>query len=299
MVDADQLYPSLMKHHKLLSRAVREPERFNPILDTSLRLKAEGKKEEREPYKLICNITYGAEGDKTNAMYDPLHRNLVCVFGQVFLLDLIEKIEPICKLIQSNTDGILILVKKKNLDELKSIIHEWEERTHLHMSSDEYVTVVQKDVNGYLVIDKDGNYKAKGAYVKKLSALDYDLPIVNKAVKEYLINGIHPRETIMNCDNLIDFQKIYKISSNYSYAVWRGERLNGKVFRVFASTNPEDTIIGKTKGEGLTVEKFALSPDHAFIWNGNVVGVKVPEYLDKEFYIDLAIKRINDFGISL
>ena len=168
------------------------------------------------------------------------------------------------------------------------------------MSFDEYVKVVQGDVNSYLVVDKDGHYKAKGAYVKELSALDYDLPIVNKAIKDYLVKGIHPRETIMNCDNLMDFQKIYKISSKYSYAVWRDKRLNGKVFRVFASKDSHDTIIGKTKGDGMTVEKFALSPDHAFIWNRGVIGAKVPAKLDKEWYVNLAISRIMDkFGIEV
>ena len=300
MADVNQLYPSLMVKYNILSRAVHHPERFEIILDTSLRLKDEGKKKEREPYKLINNIAYGASGDKYNAMYDPLHRNLVCVFGQVLLLDLIEKIEPVCKLIQSNTDGVLLLVKKKDLDTLENIIHKWENRTRLKMSFDEYVKVVQGDVNNYLVVDKDGHYKAKGAYVKELSALDYDLPIVNKAIKDYLVNVIPPRETVMNCDNLMDFQKIYKISSKYSYAVWRDTKLNGKVFRVFASKDSHDTIIGKTKGDGMTVEKFALSPDHAFIWNRGVIGAKVPAKLDKEWYVNLAISRISDkFGIEV
>ena len=300
MADVNQLYPSLMVEYNILSRAVEHPERFRSILDTSLKLKAEGKKKEREPYKLINNISYGASGDKYNPMFDPLHRNLVCVFGQVLLLDLIEKIEPFCKLIQSNTDGVLLLVKKKDLDTIKSIISDWEKRTRLKMSYDEYVRVMQGDVNNYLVVDHNGKYKSKGAYVKELTPLDYDLPIVNKAVKEYLVNGTHPRETIMNCNMLMEFQKIYKVSSKYEYAVWRDEKLKGKVFRVFASTDPYDTIIGKTKGEGMTVEKFALSPDHCFIWNRNILGVEVPKNLDKEYYVQLAISRITDkFGVEV
>ena len=299
MVDVDQLYPSLMVYYNLLSRAVKQPEKYKGILDTSLKLKAEGKKKERQPYKDICNITYGSEGDKYNAMYDPLHRNLVCVFGQVLLLDLVEKIEGHCKLIQANTDGLLVLVKKKDVGILKDIIHAWEDRTYLHMSFDEFKTIFQKDVNNYVAITKDGHFKSKGAYVKELTPLDYDLPIVNKAVKDYLVNGTHPKETIMACDELMEFQKIYKVSSKYAYAVWGDEKVKGKVFRVFASTNSKYGVFGKTKGDGLTVERFALSPDHTFIWNKNVVGVKVPEHLDKEFYVSLAIKRIEDFGIEV
>jgi hypothetical protein len=299
MADVDQLYPSLMVQYNLLSRAVREPERFKVILETSLRLKAEKKKKEREPYKRICNITYGAEGDKYNAMYDPLHRNLVCVFGQVLLLDLIEHIEGFVELIQSNTDGILVKIKRADFDRLDDAVFEWEQRTRLHMSFDCYERVYQKDVNNYILIDYDGNLKTKGAYVKGLSALDNDLPIVNLAVRDYITKGIHPSVTINGCDDLIQFQKVVKVSSKYAYGVWNGQRMKDKTFRVFASKRDSDGLIGKCKGEGATIEKFSNTPDRCFIWNDSVDGVACPDYLDKGWYVDLAIKRINDFSIEV
>lgn len=95
MADVDQLYPTIMIEYELLSRNVKQPVKFKNILNTSLQLKREGKKKEREPFKRICNITYGAEGDKYNPMYDPRNRLLVCVYGQLFILDLIEKVEVI------------------------------------------------------------------------------------------------------------------------------------------------------------------------------------------------------------
>lgn len=294
MADVDQLYPSLMVEYDLLSRAVQEPERFKVILNTSLRLKAEKKKKEREPYKRICNITYGAMGDKYNPMYDPLHRNLVCVYGQVLLLDLIEKIEPICQLIQSNTDGILVKIKRADFERLDDTVYEWEKRTRLHMSFDCYKRVVQGDVNNYIVVDYDGHSKSKGAYVKGLNDLDNDLPIVNKAITDYIVNGINPRDTINGCDELIQYQKVVKVSSKYAYGTWNGQRLTDTTFRVFASKRPNDGFIGKCKKEGAKPEKFANSPDNCFIWNEAVKGVKCPDYLDKQWYIDLANKRLKD-----
>lgn len=352
MADVNQLYPSLMVEYGLLSRAVHEPQRFTNVLDTSLRLKAEGKKREREPYKLICNITYGTMGDKYNPMYDPLHRNLVCVFGQVLLLDLVEKIEPVCKLIQSNTDGILVLVKRKDVDTLKSIVSEWEDRTRLKMAYDEYEKVYQGDVNNYVVVDYKGKYKSKGAYVKSLNPLDNDLPIVNRAITDYLVNGIHPRDTIMASDKLIDFQKVVKVSSKYAYAVkvdshlekhpygqckhfhsneydgycWKYKkhgrdvtckncphyevemvtitdnetRLNDRTFRVFASSRPTDGMLKKVKTDGVKSEKFANTPEKCFIWNESVTDVPIPDYLDRDWYLNLAIERIRDkFNIEV
>ena len=50
----------------------------------------------------------------------------------------------------------------------------------------------------------------------------------------------------------------------------------------------------------MTVEKFALSPDHVFIWIRGVIEGKVPAKLDKEWYVNLAISRISDkFGIEV
>lgn len=67
--------------------------------------------------KIVLNSTYGILKDKNNPLYDPLMSNNVCVTGQLLLLDLIEKVEPYCQLIQSNTDGIYMLVK--NMETVK------------------------------------------------------------------------------------------------------------------------------------------------------------------------------------
>lgn len=300
MADVDQLYPTLMTRYKLLSRAVRDYKKFENILATSLRLKAEKKKKEREPYKKICNITYGAEGDSLNPMYDPLHRNLVCVFGQVLVIDLIEKLEPFCELIQSNTDGILIKIKAKDFDLLDDTVYAWEQRTGLHMSFDCYKTVYQGDVNNYLIIDYDGHYKSKGAYVKELSELDNDLPIVNEAIVKYLTEDVEPRATVNACDDLIKFQKVVKVSSKYKFGWHNGKAQSDKTYRVFASLDVRDTYIGKCKEKGATIEKFANTPAHCFIWNEEVKGVKVPAKLDRKWYIALAEKRLREkFGMEL
>lgn len=299
MADVSQLYPYLMYQYKLLSRGC--PDEAYDILkhtiDTSIQLKNEGKKKEREPYKRFNNIIYGAEGDYSNPMYDPLHRNLVCIFGQLLILDLIEKIENFTTLIQSNTDGIFLKIKRADFLSLDDAVYEWEQRTGLTMTFDIYKKVVQKDVNNYLVVDYKGGMKTKGGYVKSLNPLDYDLPIVNKAVVEYLTKNILPEQTINNCNDLIEFQKIVKVSSKYSFGWHNHKKLTEKTFRVFASTLDSDTYIGKCKGEGMTIEKFANTPEHCFIVNEDVKSMIVPAKLNRKWYIDLAYKRIKDFGM--
>lgn len=326
-IDVDQLYPTLMIQYHLLSRAVEEPQRFKNILDTSLRLKREGKKKEREPYKRICNITYGAEGDMFNPMYDPLHRNLVCVFGQVLIIDLLEKIEDLIELLQSNTDGIFVKLEKRNVPELKRRIADWENRTGLKMSYEAFTAIYQKDVNNYIAIpegdlyDENGKprWHSKGAYVKELSDLDYDLPIVNEAVKQYLLCGTPVDRTVLGCRELRKFQKIVKLSSKYKWVeheqgtkeIWvqmkrRGEwitvpqrtiRYDNKAYRVFASTDPNDGKLLKCDGVR-NPAKFGNTPDNCFIFNDDLNGVCIPSKLDKQYYIELAKKRLEDFGID-
>ena len=301
MADVAQLYPTLMVVYHLLSRGVTKPELFKHILATSLRLKAEHKKKEREPYKRICNITYGAEGDKNNAMYDPLHRTLVCIFGQLLVIDLIEKLEtiPSFKLFQSNTDGILVLIKRKDFEAFDDIVYEWEQRTGLTMEFDYFKSIYQKDVNNYIAVGYDGEMKPKGSYVKSLNRLDNDLPIINKAMSEYMTKGVSIEATINGCDDLIMFQKIVKISRKYLYGLHNNIKLTDKTFRVFASNNFNDDGIYKVKSLDKNPEKFANTPEHCFIWNDSVNNIKVPGWLDKSWYIDLTKKRLVQFGIEI
>ena len=297
MIDVGQLYPNLMILYDLISRTVTKPEQLKFILSESMRLKALKMKKEREPFKRVCNIVYGAMGDPTNPMYDPLHRNLVCVFGQVLIVDLIDKIEDFCTIIQNNTDGLMLKLKRADFERLDDAVWEWEQRTGLGMEFDYFKKVIQKDVNNYIIVSADGEMKTKGAYVKKLSPIDHDLPIVNKALIDYMVNNVPVEQTINCCDDLMQFQKIVKISNKYLYGWHRGQRLKLKVFRVFASNDPDDTIIGKVKTKGGKPEKFANTPEKCFLDNGHVNGKAIPEKLDRGWYIALAKERLKQFGV--
>ena len=297
MFDADvgQLYPNIMRIYGLLSRAARKPEMIGYILDTSMRLKAEGKKKEREPYKRQCNIVYGAEGDMFNPLYDPLHRKLVCVFGQVFLIDLLDKIEDIVTLINSNTDGIFFKVKKKDIPELKRRVAEWEERTQLEMEYSEFTKFISKDVNNYVAVKADGGIHAKGGYVKDLNDLDYDLPIVNEALRNRMIFGTPVGWVEHEQGYNPWYTKRGKLNIRYDSF----NKYDNKAYRVFASKDDNDGRLMKCKNipSGVKKDKFGNTPDHCFIYNGDILGVEIPSKLDRQYYIDLAKKRLEDFGI--
>lgn len=294
--DVESFYPALMIEYDFLSRNVKHPEKYREIRDKRLEFK-KSKDPRQQPYKIVLNSTYGASKDQYNNLYDPLQANNVCINGQLLLLDLIEHVEANTsfKLIQSNTDGVMF--KLNSADDIpvyESICKEWEERSRMSLEHDIINKVVQKDVNNYIIVMEDGKVKSKGAYVKKLDKLDNDLPIVNKALMEYFINGVPVEVTINEAKYLIDFQKVVKVSSKYKYALHGDKKLNEKILRVFASKNYSDKGVYKINSKGKP-EKIAGTPEHCFIENGDVNGKRISRKLDRSWYIDVAKKRIVDF----
>ena len=302
-VDVASFYPRLMIYHKLLTRNSKNPEKFKEIFERRIQLKKEGKKKEQAPLKIVINSTYGACKDVYSAAYDPRQANLITLNGQLMLLDLIEHLEAIpgFDLIQSNTDGLIISLPNddESFDKMDDICYEWEQRCNMELEFDEIESIYQKDVNNYVFRFVNGKLERKGAYVKELNPLDFDLPIVNKALVDYMMNKVAVETTIGLCDDLIMFQKIAKLSGKYEYVEHNNKKYTYKCYRVFASKDPSDGRLLKVKKKetGMVGEKFANTPESCFIFNDDVTDVKVPAKLDKQWYIDLAHKRLNDFGL--
>lgn len=296
MADVASLYPSLMIRYNLHSRNMKDPKKFEQIYHDRLRLKKE-KNPLQLPLKLVLNSTYGVMKDPNNDLCDPRQSNRVCIYGQLLLLDLIEKLEGHCQLIQSNTDGILIrLYDPDDYYLIDDICYEWEQRTDLNLEFDEYGEVFQKDVNNYVIISHDGkHFKSKGLYVKKLNDLDNDLPILNTALIQYMVHGVPVEDTILKCNELKQFQLVSKISSKYSHILYGDRRIKEQTVRAFASRENKPGI-KKVHASTKKVAKIPNSPEHCFIWNDEVNNVPVPAELDRQWYIDFARKRLKDFG---
>lgn len=301
IIDVTAYYPSLQKKYHFGYRVMNHPENFEFIHDSNIAYKRKDDKKARQPFKIMDNAISGQMKQKSSALYDPMSNNSICINGQLLLLDLVEHIEPYCELIQNNTDGIIVKLKdyEHDFDVLDDVVYEWEQRTGMKMDFDTYIgTIYQKDVNNYLLIDrKTGAVKAKGGYVMKLNDLSYDLPIINKALVDYMIHGIPVRRTIMECQDLREFQLVSRISSKYTHILYGDKPIKEKCIRVFASNNPADPGVKKVHAVRKTTAKLTNSPEHCFIFNDDVKSVPVPDKLDRQWYIDFANKRLSDFGV--
>lgn len=309
--DVASMYPTTDIEYGLLSRKFKNPDDFKQMRDFRLKLKSE-KNPKNKALKPMINGVYGAGKDRNNPSYDPLMANLTCIFGQMFILDLIDKLEPYCRLLQTNTDGIFVLCENEEMkNKVIEITNQVGERLKMEFEIDEYTKLIQKDVNNYIAVKKNGELECKGAMVKFNKPIDNDLPILNDAVRNYLAYDIPVEQTINECTEYIKFQKVIKLSAKYK-EIWygngvsgkgskissiNGEILKGKVHRVFASKRQSDGSIYKLKIEkGVkSYEQFANTPTHLFIDNEDVHDKSIPEYLDKEYYINEAKKRIDMF----
>lgn len=298
------LNPHLMTINGYTSRSIPSPKVYEDVLEKRMEAKASGDKAKANALKLVCNTTYGCLLNKYNPLYDPLMARSVCISGQLYLLELAEhmhrEIEGL-RIIQLNTDGIMVEFDESDYDKVREITQEWQDRTGFELEEDSIVKIAQKDVNGYIEVQSNGKAKAKGGYLVRGIApagafnVNNNASIVATALKEYFVNGVPVEDTINACDDIFQFQIIAKAGAKYKEAYHLVDDVQmpiQKVNRVYATADPRYGKLYKVKAENDSTAKIEMLPDHCIIDNNNELTIKD---IDKSFYIEMAKKRLNDF----
>lgn len=222
--DVASLYPSLMVYNGYTSRNIPSAATFEEVYHTRLNAKMNGDKHTANTLKLILNTTYGASLATTNPLYDPLMGRSVCITGQLYILELAMRYLEACgtvRIIQLNTDGIMISLDESELPTIYKINDEWMDSKKLILEEDKIRKIVQKDVNNYVMVFDNGKVKTKGAYVTwgiaaaGAFSINNNFTVVKKAVVDYFVNGTPVEETIHNCDDIFQFQIIAKAGGGY------------------------------------------------------------------------------------
>lgn len=300
IADVGSYYPSMIIQYGFASRNSPDADAYKDVYVKRMAAKHSGDKVTANSLKLVLNTYYGATKNQYNDLYDPRMANAICITGQLFLTDLIEKLEavPGFELIQSNTDGIIIRYPAKADERIRDVIHEWEQRTRLTMELSEVRSIAQKDVNNYIMEDGEGHIKSKGGYVSLYHKGDFkmnSLQIIHKAIGDYFLHGTPVEDTINACQDPLAFQIIAKAGGTYTGVV---HEMDGRLYpvqrvnRVYAS-NMHDILgtLYKTKADGRR-DKIASLPDHCEIDNDNIISI---DDIDREWYIELAKKRVQDY----
>lgn len=309
-VDASSYYPSMLIQFDCLSRAVKNPSVFKAIFDERIMLKHKKNRtpeenDSQQANKLVLNTTFGASGNKWLDLYDPYMCTRCCRVGQIFLAALANKLVktvPSLKIVQTNTDGILVYVKRKELPLVKMLQKEWSDISGITMEEDVIQKIWQKDVNNYLLVNKDGSLKRKGMWlmdtwtkpgyflISPLTAY-----ISQRAVIEYLAYGKDIVKTIVGCKNILDFAMTCKKGPTYRGVVQRladGTEIPlYKCNRVYAS---KDKTLGKIykykvyKGETRYAQMPSI-PESCRLINNSLDSYDFDEIkkdLDYMFYIN-------------
>jgi hypothetical protein len=302
--DVSSLYPSLIEQYHYLSRNVPDPELFYAIRRDRIRAKHEGDKQTATDLKLPLNTVSGAQENRYNDLYDPLPTRSLRISGQLFLTVLTVRLLTACKtikLLNLNTDGLMYSIDKEEVPLVDKIAHEWEVETRFELEVDEIERVWIKDVNNLLIVKKGGSVKKVGGYlnygvsVKGAWAINNNMIVVKKALVEFFVHGTPVEETVNGDTDIFDFQLIAKAGAKYreAYHLVDGVPVSvQKVNRVYATKDQRYGKLFKVKAENDSTAKIEMLPEHCIIDNDNQLSI---DDVDRQFYIDMAKKRINDF----
>ena len=320
--DVASLYPNSMLNFGYCSRAMEDPEAYRKLVERRLGYKHSGDKLRSNALKLPINTTYGAMLNAYNDLADRWAGRSVCISNQLAMTMLITMLCQQCKTIDFvniNTDGIMFTIDRNEVEISERIIKEWSDVTKFEMERDDFKKVIQKDVNNYIGITPEGKLKTKGGYVSLYEKGNFktnSLQIIHRSIVEYLVNNVPVEKTINECTDIFAFQQIVKTGGTFegSYHYVNGVREPiQKVNRVYAVKDPKYGAV--VKGKWITEKRkknkdtgkmestpvdppqwsetiISECPDHAFIDNENVLTV---DDLDKDYYIDMAKKRIDKY----
>lgn len=306
-VDVNQFYPSMIVENGYLSRNVKDKDRYRKCTIERLEAKKNGDTKTANSLKLVNNTTFGAQKNKYNPLYDPKMALSICLSGQLYLLELATHLyeETSCELIQLNTDGIMLRIRRNMIDKLNDIVSEFEDRTHFKFETDDIQTIIQRDVNNYLEMQTNGKRKLKGGClvrgISKAGAfkVNNNYNIVPLAVEKYFFEGIPVEDTINACNDTFMFQIIAKVGQTYK-SCYHFKLIDGqavyepiqKCNRVYASFDTSKGTIYKQKKDGGTMELVASLPPSVVIDNEAKITI---DKVNKSWYIDKAKEIVNDF----
>lgn len=337
-VDAGSFYPNLMVAWKGLSRTIADPSKFAGLIKTRLELKSvigpfedkygkhpenapeeeyvayKNAKEASQAYKLILNTTYGASGNKYLDLYDPYMTTYTCRLGQLLLTALANNLytsigKNNIKIIQTNTDGILIYIRDEYKDLMYEIGKQWEDICHIPLEFENEYQIWQRDVNNYIMGKQNGKVKTKGGFfVTDMQQPGHnrvrplDCYVCREAMIEYIAHGKDIVEHIYNESDISKFV-ITCHKGSFSGIVrefndGRPDEVLHKCNRAYASLDKSLGEIKKTKTIKGEYKKYKAPgcPPHCALINEDLSTHTISEYkndIDYMWYINETCEMLD------
>ena len=336
-LDGTSFYPSLMIAWKTLSRAVKNPERFKEMFLARVGFKKViepfeekyGKevwrapkeeyehyhycKETSQAYKLILNTTYGASGNKWLALYDPYMTTKTCRIGQLMIAALGNAIynglgKENVAIVQTNTDGIAIYMRRACMDTLNAICDVWSSVSQVGLEIEEEKKIWQKNVSNYILLKRSGRTKTKGSFFvtdtiqpgyNRLRPLDcytvrgaiMALLTENRNPMDYIVKDTELKNFVISCDKGSYGGIAKRVGDDWMPLM--------KCNRVFATTDKssgEVRLMKNFKGE-TRYYKCPGAPEHPELINAALDSYDfndIKKRIDYMWYINEVIRLMNE-----
>lgn len=270
-IDVASLYPSMLIEYGFYPKHLGPEflEVYSQIRSERIEAKHNGDKIKDSTLKLALNGLSGNLQNEHNFCYSTFAAMQIRINGQLLLLMLAEKLVELgCRIVQANTDGLFVLLKKSIYDKVNNVCREWEQLTKLTLEEDRFEAMYQYAINDYIAVKEgytdirdrflageqivqkkktgelyksieqiqDDYIKQKGMFITKVQLGKGLTPkIIPEAVIKYFVDGIPVEDTIKGCKDIKKFLMAEKTGKqwNVEYMKEDIQRTN----RFYASTN--------------------------------------------------------------
>lgn len=268
---------------------------------------------ENQMLKLALNGVYGKSNDYYSPFLDPKYMFQITLNGQLLIALLGEwflKHEGI-SIIQANTDGITVRVRRDARAYFDQCCDYWQRATRLELESVNYSAMFIRDVNNYLAVDLKGKRKRKGAFLVETQAenpetlelwwnKDWSSLVIPKAVEAALIDGVPVDAYVTACSDPFDFCIRERAKGQTRLATRRGDVVTeiSKTARYhIAHTDAELIKIHPPTSRQINAGKDADRVIRVNVgWHVNVcneIGRFDWSTLDRRYYIEEAKKLVE------
>ncbi len=247
-IDVKSFYPNLGIRNNAFPAHLGSKfcETYESLYDRRIDAQKIGDKLLSGALKIALNSVYGKSSSQHSALYDPLYTMKTTISGQLSLLMLSEMIHESLgdvTMLQVNTDGMTMKIRRSDLEKARTVCRKWEEITKLVLEENEYTKLVIRDVNNYAAMDITGKIKYKGEAfeIDKDPHKDPSYRIVRMAISDYYFKGIPVEKTIKEHRDIYDFCGRHKCNPGwedfyyvYSSSIQSMEKISlGKIARFY------------------------------------------------------------------
>lgn len=178
--------------------------------------------------KILLNSVYGKSNSEFSYLYDPKLTLKITVNGQLLLAMLAERLSSVGRLLLVNTDGLEIMIRKRDRERVREICEQWEVLTGITLEENNYKKIVIRDVNSYIALDLEGKAKRKGFFTTWNDITGEDggehsfhsnpsASIISQALFNYYAYGRTIEDTIYNTNDIYEFLYAIKGKRNFDY----------------------------------------------------------------------------------